>query len=348
MKSKSNVIQFLTYAAVFSSSIFIPIYCKQLGGSDFAVGMVVAVYNCAFFISSYIFGLAADRGNIKSLLYVGLLASALVFASQIFISNLIGLFILRALAGFVIGIYPAALSIYAFHERQGLMGHFAGYGALGWAAASIVASVFGNYNFLFLSSSVFFFATFLVSIKFKPFNNDVKVPLLPWNVVIRNFRLYLDYFLRNLGAQAVWSIFPLYLLSIGANKFWIGMIYFANCFPQFIIARIVEKYRNILIIKLGLLFSVIAFYFFAVSTIWVLAIPIQILIAFSFATLQVGIMQELLKKNREKGTVIGILNSIVNFCAIIGPIFAGLMAHYFGYPSIMYAAAILSVIGFFI
>ena len=58
-----------------------------------------------------------------------------------------------------------------------------------------------------------------------------------------------------------------------------------------------------------------------------------------------GANQELLKTNREKGASIGILNSIVNITAVIGPFIAGALLEYAAFPGVMWFATLVSFIG---
>ena len=71
---RPNLIQFLSLAATNVSWVYIPILAKGLGLSDTYIGIVVALYAFALFLSSYLFGRASDKlGNRIFFLRIGLL-----------------------------------------------------------------------------------------------------------------------------------------------------------------------------------------------------------------------------------------------------------------------------------
>lgn len=348
----SSLIQFLTYTAILLSSIFIPILAKELGAGAFEVGLIVSAYYFFYLVANLLFSYFSDRFGGKVFLRLGLLLSTFAFAFQILARNVPSLLLVRIFAGFTSGVFPAALAVYAYEEREGKMGKFAGYGSLGWAVGSVISGIIAAYNPIFILSAIFFLIAFSVSLTFSeetPVAAKFTLPafLFPWLILKENQRIYLPYFLRNVGAHAIWAIFPLYLLQLGADKFWIGIIYFVNAFSQFFIMQYVERFRNLFLINLGLLCSAVTFLGFALVPSYHYIIPVQVLLAFSFSTLQVGSIQELLAKNISKSSAIGVLNSMVNFSAVLGPFFAGMVAQAFGYTGVMYFGLILALIGLF-
>ena len=155
----------------------------------------------------------------------------------------------------------------------------------------------------------------------------------------------MPYFFRSLGAQAIWSIFPLYLVWVGADKLWVGIAYFVNTFSHFFIMQYVEKFRNLYLFNIGLLLTVFTFMGYALFPNLPMVLVLQLLLAVSFSTLAVGAVQELLGKNVEQSTAMSLLNSIANFTAVVGPFVAGGIVHYYGYPGIMWFGAIISFVG---
>jgi MFS family permease len=341
----SNLIQFFTNVSLFASAIFIPILAKELGANDFGIGLVVSVFNLAYFISSYLFGILTDIKGARVFLIFGLFLSTVFFAAQVLAVDLVWLFWVRALAGFAAGIFPVALTVYAFNDRAGKMGRFTAFGSLGWALGSVLAGWLIFYNPIFIVSAALFFMAFLISFRFPEVRLKMKVGFLPLAIWRKNARIYVPYFFRSLGAQTAWGLFPLYLMGIGADKFLVAAAYFINCFAQFFFMQYVERYRNLYLFNLGLLTSVLSFIAYAViHNIWFI-FPIQILLAYSFSALQVGANQEILYNNQEKGSAIGILNSETNFTAVIGPCLAGLILFYWGFDWVMWFAAIITFIG---
>lgn len=223
------------------------------------------------------------------------------------------------------------------------MGKFVGYGSLGWAFGSIITGILQSYNVIFLVSSSFFFLAFIIAKGEKRyFSEKIEVNAL-LNVLRKNIRLYISYFLRNLSATSIWAIFPLFLITLGANKFFIGFAYFLNTFSQFLITPFVEKYKNLSIIKIGLFASSFVFLGYGLSPSYFYILPIQILLAFSYATLQVGCLKELLLKNKEQSTATGILHSSLGLSSVIGPILSGFILSYWDFKTLMFASSIICV-----
>ena len=340
----STLIQLFTNLSIFGSSLFIPVIAKEFGANAFEIGVLVSVFYLAFFISNYLFGVLADRFCIRRVVQTGLLASSVFFLVQVYAHDLYSLFWLRLLAGFAAGIFPAALAVYAFEERRGKMGRFNAYASLGWALGSILAGWLAFYKSIFIAGAVFFALSFLISLFLKDICNDNLPALLPWKMIKNNRRIYFPYFMRSFGAQTIWAIFPLYLLATGGTTFWVGVAYFINTFFQFLMMQYVERFKNLYLFNIGLIFSVVAFVLYTVPNFWFI-LPVQILLAFAFSTLQVGAYQEILAVNKEKATSVGILGSIINFTAVIGPFFAGALLHFFGFQGVMWFGAAAAFIG---
>jgi len=342
----SNLIQLFTCAAMMASAIFIPLLAQGFGASPGMVGVIVGAYNGFFLLSSYVFGLLSDKYGGRMVLRAGLLLSALFFAAQIFSRDLFSLFLVRSLAGAAAGIFPAALAVYAYSEQKEKIGKFAGSGSLGWAIGAILAGFISNNQSIFLLSSIFFAMAFFMSLQMdRGFQKVKEINYAPFKLIRRNARIYIPYFFRALGAQAIWSVFPLYLVWTGANTLLVGAAYFINLFSQFFIMRYVEKFRNLYLVNIGLLCTVLTFMGYALFPYLPVVLVFQLLLAFSFSTLLVGSLQELLSKNVEQSAAMGILNSIANFTAVIGPFMAGFIVQGWGYPALMWMGAALTFVG---
>ncbi|MCU0641874.1 MAG: MFS transporter [Candidatus Margulisbacteria bacterium] len=342
---KSNLIQFLTNAALFSAAIFIPVMAQELGASPFAIGAILAAYNLAFFAANYLFGVLADRVCLRRMIQFGLLAAAVIFLLQLCAHDLSGLALVRSLAGFAAGTFPAALAVYAYQARAGKMGQFAAYTSLGWGFGAVAAGVIGSYNLIFGLSAAMLLIAFLASLSLPEICQEERAPFFPWRLVRKNLRVYLPYFLRAVGAQTSWSIFPLYLIFTGADKLLVGLTYFINLGAQFLLMQRVERVHNLFLINIGLLASVLTFMLYALFPHIGVVMVVQVLLALAFSTLQVGAQQELLRNNREKATVIGLLNSISNFTAVIGPFLAGAILNQWDFAAVMWFSAVVSFAG---
>jgi len=355
---KTNQIQFLIYAASMASMIFIPVLAaREFGATNFEIGLITAGYGLAVFLSSYIFGRASDIYGRRIFIKLGLILAAIFFFTQIFAGSVLSLIMFRFFAGLAYGISPAALTAYLY-ESKGKLGKFSSYGSLGWAFGSVITIVLAIdffhltlsfYNLIFISSAFMFLIAFFISLKL-PKSNQLKltIPFFPTKLIKENFSLYFSYFLRHTGANAVWTIFPLYLMQLGANELWIGIIYLVNSVTQFFIMRYIDRFSHTALITAGLFVSIFVFIGFGLAQNFYYIIPVQFMLAVSWSCLFVGSLLFLTKRNIEKATSVGILNSIIFLCAIVGPVIGGVVSEFYGYRAVMFVGAGLAVGGYFV
>jgi MFS family permease len=337
--------------------VFIPNFALELGANRSEIGIIGAAYGFSIFLSSFVFGRTSDIKGRKNFIILGLFLSTISFFMQIFANDAFSLAVIRALAGFSIGIFLAPLIAYTF-ESGFKLGAFSSYGSLGWAAGSILAGVIAQhgetlgsnpllpYWEVFALSSLLFFCSLILSLTLPEV--EVKrrvVPLFPMDLIKKNANVYFPIFLRHLGAFSIWIIFPIFLAELGASKFWIGTIYFFNSGSQFLIMRYLDFKNDAALIKTGLFLSTIVFFSYTLTNNFYHVLPIQIMLALSYSSLYVGSLLFVLRKNEEKATSVGILNSFTSISVALGPIFGGMISQAFGFHEVMYFASSLSFVG---
>ena len=150
-----NLVQFLTNSSLVMSGIFIPVFARSLGVSYFEVGLISAFFSAASFFSSFIFGKSADSNRLRPIILSGLAVSAVSLFMQVFAYNAASLATIRAMVGFSVGVYPAALIVSVYYEK-GSIGKFSSFGSLGWMAGYLIAGFIGNIEHLFVLSSLFY------------------------------------------------------------------------------------------------------------------------------------------------------------------------------------------------
>jgi MFS family permease len=352
---KPSVIQMLSNVAVFASLLFIPNLARELGASEYEVGIIGAVYGVAVFTSSYIFGRAADVYDRKKIIRLGLLVStlsvflqALADPSFVFpvLSSPLLLAFTRGLVGFSLGMFPPALVAHV-HESRRSLGRFSAFGALGLAVGTFVAGLISFYWGVFVFSSVCVFLAFVFSLT--PSNVGkpaLKVPLFPKELLKRNWGVYLPFFLRHTGANCIWIVYPLYIASLGGDKFWIGAIYTFNTATQFIVMLYIDRFDGKVLLNAGLILSFVTFVAISLAESFIHLIPVQILLGTSWSCLYVGSLVYLMSHNVEKSTSGGILNSLTSLSMVLGSLLGGALWGLFGYRATMYTAACLTAAGF--
>lgn len=353
---KPSVIQLLFNVAFSASYLFIPNLAEDLGASNTQLGIIGAVYGLAVFSSSYLFGRASDVYGRKFFLHLGLGVSTITFLLQVladpsfvapFLADPWLLAFTRGLAGFSIGIFPAALTAYVYESGDAL-GRFSSFGALGWAIGNFAAGLIAMYWGAFMLSSACLLLAFLVSFTIPTVGSpNLSVPFFPKSVIKKNWRLYLSYFMRHIGANCIWIIYPLYIVrSLGGDKFWVGVIYTVNTASQFLVMRFVDRFRSGTLINVGLILSSVTFFAFTLAQNFYQLIPIQVLLACSWSCLYVGSLLYLMKRNIERATCMGLLSSVINLAVVFGALMGGAISQFLGFKATMYAAAALTAIGF--
>jgi MFS family permease len=345
----------LSQLAIYSSSLFIPNLSVELGANDTMVGIIVAIYAVALFASSYIFGRESDIRDRRIFIKAGLGLSIISFALQVltdpnFFAPLLAttwfLAVVRFLAGFTAGMAPAALTAYVY-DSKGRMGEFSAYGSLGCGLGTLLAGFIALYWGIFAVSSLCFMVAFLISLSMPTSKNVcLKVSFFPTTLVKDNWFIYSSYFLRNFGAYAIWAIYPLFILSLGGDKFWTGIIYTTNWLAQFAIMLYMDQFSSKKLLRAGYLLSAACFIAFTFAQDFYQLIPMQILLAASWSTLYVGALVFLVDHNDEKATCTGVLNSVLNLSIVFGSLLGGIVSQVSNYVTTMYVAAFVTLVGY--
>lgn len=340
-----GLVNFLLNFAIQGSIIFIPLLGVQLGASDFQVGMVGSVYGASFLASSLFSGWKSD--SLGRLLFVrwGLLVASVAFAAQLLAHSVIVLMVVRGTVGFALGIATASTIAYAF-ECGADMGKYSSYGSLGWIFGALAAALVGEIRLLFWLSFLVCLLAFLLSLAFREVPSyQFSVPPNLWQVLRRGYRIYLAVFFRHLGATAVWIILPLYLASLGLDKFWIGLLWGINFTVQFVVMRYLERFSEYKTFAFGQLLSVLVFMTFAFANERLSLIAVQVFLGVAWSCLYVGALLIVLRSGEERGTAGGIFQSTLNLCNAVGPLIGGLIAQGWGYRGVMFFAAALGLAG---
>lgn len=333
---KAESINLLSNAAIFSSLLLISLLAEELGASPTEIGLIVASYSLASFISSYIFGRLSDIHGRRLFLISGLVISSIACAAQYFAHDTTTLLISRVFVGFASGIYPAALLAYAYESKH-RMNRFLAWGSGGWGLGTVLGGIVATMFTVrapFILSAVLMALTIPIAIAM-PFRKDVKmaVPLFPVKVIKRNLSIYLPVLIRHTGACAIWVMYPIFIRGLdGAGTalfFWVGVMYGINSFTQFIVMGQLRRKSSVLL-PWGLALSMVTFISFTFcDSIWLL-MPTQVILAAAWALIYVGSIKFIMRHNRERATATGFLNSILQMSAILGSIIGGLIIEWTG------------------
>lgn len=340
----TGILNLLYNASWILAVLFIPLIARKYTDNLFLISLTLAAYNAAYFVSSVVFGRFGDTRGRRRVVGIGFLVSGAVYAGHLLIKNLGFLFAIRGLAGIAGGMIPGSLAALAWGTPIGL---FTGLGSLGMMTGNILDGVLKSDLLIFIFAAAFCGAGFIMTFRIRENVRKIQVPLLPVRVIVRNLNVYLPFLIRHSAAQAIWAIYPLYLLSLGASKFQIGMIYALNPLAQFLFMVTLDRLKSANLIKTGLLFSALTFFGFALArNLWVI-LGFQVVLGFSWANLYLGSVKNLLENNLEQATANGILNSMIGLAGIVGPLVGGVAA-LFGMKTMLIGSAAVAAIGYLI
>jgi MFS family permease len=330
---------------VETSNVFIALYAKDIGSSNLQVGFIAAASGSAFLVSSLLFGRLSDMHGRMKYIRLGLGLTALSYLSQILAHSPMGLLVARGAVGFAIGICSSVIMAYTY-ENQKQIGSFISYGALGWLIGAVTAAIVKDYVALFIISAVVAFLAFLISfLLVEKAISHIQVARFPLALIKADYKIYLGFFLRQLGGNAVWTVWPLYQASIGATKLWIAIVEATNMVGQIVAMRFIERFNPARMFQAGLLLSALVFVIYGlVNRYWQL-VPVQLLLAIAYASLFVGALSYLLKHHPEYGTTAGLMNSANAVSAVFGPFLGGAVSQAWGYATLMYVGAGISLLG---
>ena len=315
-----NLLSNLSYE---TSNVFIALYAQEKGSSDLEVGFIAAASGIAFLASSLLFGRLSDVHGRMNYIRIGLGLTPLAYLSQLFASSPMTLLAARAFVGFAIGINASVLMAYTY-ENQRQIGSFISYGALGWLIGAVIALIVKNYMALFVISASAAFFGFLISflLEEKP-TSHMRVAMFPTTMIKTDYKIYLAFFLRQLGGNAIWTIWPLYQTGIGATKLWIALVEVTNMVGQIVFMRFIEKFNPARMFQVGLLTSVAVFIAYGLANRYWQLIPIQLILAFAYSSMFVGALSYLLRRRPEYGTIAGLMNSTNALSGVFGPFIGG-------------------------
>jgi MFS family permease len=344
-------IQVLSGGAALSSFTYITIYAQEMGLSTFQISIVASVYAISALLSAYLFGRAADRYGKRPILLIGLSCAALMAMTEAMGWNFVSVSAFRLLAGIGFGMFPAALSVYAF-EANLKIGKFSSFGALGWAVALPISGWLAgvaSVRTVFLYSSALLWASFVLAETLpKVEERTVRTPLLPMKMFVKNRLVLLPLIARHATASAIWVLWPLFLRErLGLSFADIGIVQATNALTQFVAFYVLgDRVPPKPAFVLGLILTGIATFSFTLIDIYPLFLITQVVLGMSWAFTYIGALRLMLDSNEERGTATGLLNSSISLSALIGPLLAIVIVALFpssSYEAPMYLTAAASL-----
>ncbi len=341
-----EAIQVFASMSIASALLFVPIFAKEIGSEDWQIGIIVASYGLASFLSSFIFGRFADIHGKKIVISLGLLLSSISSFLLAFASDPLIFLILRFLNGFSTGMFFSAVIVYAY-EMRGRLGGFISLSSLSWIFGQAAAGILAVQKNVFIFGGLCFLLAFFFSLLIPDDKNRIPVERLPLRIIRKNLSVYFPFMLRHIGAHMAWAILPVYLYTtVNIPKIGISIIYITNHITQFFVFRKIENLNSVLSMRLGILLTSIGMLLFSKTENIYEGIVSNVVLGSGWAFLYLGTLNYLTKRNIEKTTAVGILHSIQGFCLALGPILGGFSAEFFGYRATLVFAGFISFFAF--
>jgi len=337
--------QLLSSMAITATGLYVVVLGKELGLSDIEIGSLVTGYAFALLISTYLFGILSDMYGTKPFLTIGFLFSSIMLLLHVLVSNYTSLLFARLTTGVALGIYPGALFSLAarVHVR---MGRFSAYGSLGGFVGFVIAGLLsGAYGTraLFIFGSVAVMVAFALAIRLKiPRQVTVtdRSSINPKRTLKENLGIYVALLLRHWGANLAWTFWPLYLLVIGANYFYVGIISALNYLAQFLgMFYLADRFGGKKEFDIGLVLSALTFIGLGLARDLLQLGSLYVFTGIIWAFLYVGGIRTVVDHSNEKGAAIVALNSMVNLSTVLGPMLATVVIAFMDYRATMYVAA---------
>lgn len=201
---------------------------------------------------------------------------------------------------------------------------------------------------VFAFSSLLFIPAFLVASKMRfGEHHSVNVPVLPIKIIKKNLPLYLSVLIRHSGAHMIWTFWPLFLQTLGADLFWVAVIQAINGATQFVFMYTLSpRIGYTSSVAGGLIMAGVTFFSFTLAANFWQILPAQVLLGVSWSLLYVGGLRYLMDRNVEKATVSGLFDSALSLSSIIGPLIGVFVISFGGYSTTMYLASALAFMGF--
>jgi len=357
---------FSTWFTIGIFAPYLPLYAYYtLGASNFIVGLLSTIYFSANAPSSLATGYIADKYNhIRELMVFALAAMSIGSLLTAYVNSAELLLLIRLLQGFSTAtIVPLSnlLSSELFGPGKGV-GFINMIGSVGFLTASLLGGIlleYISYRDLFIVSAFIPLIPLIIILFLSKITFFAKETYQIRLSCIRELNksviiMYVSVFFRQLGAAGVWSLFSLFIYSLGGDNVIIGLAFMLNTLTQILLFEKIGKFsegRGKPVFEIGLLLSSIVFMGYYVAPNAVFILPFQVVLGIAWTTLYSGINVFIIENTPSeiRATSLGLINTMLALGWIFGSLLAGIVADIYGsYHTYILVALCLSLLGFLI
>lgn len=378
-RASLSVIFITIFIDLMGFGILIPILptfaSKNLGISDFGIGVIIASYSFVQFIFNPVFGSLSDKIGRRKIILGSLLftiTSYIIFTFSTSFALLLFSRLIGGVGGSNIGAAQAYIAdITAKEERAKGMGLIGAAFGLGFVFGPIIGgflSKFGyeitGYGSAAMSATAFSFAYFrLPETRLTLEKTDrVKIKLIDLKFAQQLFKnhvtgmLIIVFFIIVFSMANIYGTFSLlgykrYNFTDQQNGELFGVLGIIGAVIQGGLIRVISKKfseRAIMLVGAVLMSTGLAFLPYGVNFLSVALIAI--VLAVGAGILQPTVLSMISKYSPEKkqGAVLGINSSFSSFGRVLGPLWGGFSFNYFGYQFPFITGAVFTFLTFLI
>ena len=378
-KASLSVIFATVFIDLMGFGILIPILptfaSKELGISDFDIGILVAIYSLVQFLFNPLLGKLSDKIGRRPIILVSLLLTATSYVIFSFSHSFIMLFASRFLAGFGgsnIGVAQAYIADVTTKENRskgmGMIGAAFGLGFVFGPFIGGILSKFG-YDVAGFGAAAFSFLAFLFALFALPESNKERtsskkfeIKLFDLEFTKRAFSnsaigtLILLFFIIVFSMANIYGTFSLigykvYHFTDQEIGYLFGVIGVVGAIIQGgLIKYISERFEDKSLVLAGSILMTIGLVLIPYGqTFWGVA-AIGSVLAIGTGILQPTILSMVSRyaPDKEQGAVLGLNQSMASFARVLGPLWGGFSYDFLGYKAPFITGGIFTLITFLI
>jgi len=345
-----SFIGFSVNLSYIAGNLFISNFAEFLGASKSFIGLINAILPFFSILSAPLFARKAAKLRRKlPIIRVGLVIG-IFFSTLLFFSNDKHLiFFLRMGMGVSFGAIMALTNSLAteinINKRGKYFGIYSGSCSLGWGIGALLVGlvITENYNNAFLISVLFLAIGFVATFFAKEKYTAADYFGIDFDTFKKFFPFYRTLFLRHSVATALWAFLPVYLeFTLGFDRFAISSIFFVNNSLQILTmplsGHLSDKIKKKYVALAGLIGSFIFLFTFTIIKMPIEFLLLQILVAFSWALLYMGISSLVTSSSNwnERGEAMAGLSMSINLSSIVGPLIGGVIYQLTDFSTMIY------------
>jgi len=354
---------FLTvFIDLMGFGILIPILptfaSKDLGISDFGIGIIVAAYSLMQFLFNPVFGRISDKIGRRPVLVVSLLFTATSYVIFSFANSFLLLLASRMLAGLGgsnLGVAQAYIAdITPKRERSKGMGIIGASFGLGFVFGPMIGGMLSEYGYAYagFAAAAFSFSAFLFAFFFLPESNKNKNPnakiefkLLDWAQIKLALEdstirlLMLIFFIIIFSMANIYGTFALlgykvYHFTDRQNGYMFGIMGLTGALMQGGVIRfLTEKFKDKVLVIYSTVLMMIGLTLMPYGKTFLGLAIISIILSIGTGVLQPVILAMVSKyaPENKQGAILGLNQSISAFARVLGPLWGGFAFQFMGY-----------------